>query len=365
MPACLSNHELALSDILGNAAASGYKPAPGSSFLSNFQSLDRHLQQPGPSTNEAAGSRAGQNSNSPSEGMRLYGICSTDGYRLLQGMTSTLGSGPGWRLGSEGSTGQPQDRNASPAPVSALSGFGANNSTSSSGSRGSAQLQSRLTCDGTAGACTRQRSSNRLASKHAQHATQDSLPREPAERKPEAGLKFEDAFGQTLSQQRQSEAALLHRVPGLVPGAKQPLQEGSWSPHRSCKGPAPCDTKAVLTLDQALDSMSATQSFSLGLYNPFAAAAAGGDSTWQIPSRAGGSEGQDGRASSCSTVTCDQDQLAFGLPQQVCHVRLLLACRHCLACSACFACWPLQAWHYFRVLQKDSTRCGSHGSTAS
>ena len=324
MPACLFNHELAVGDVLGNAAASGDLFAPGNSFLRNFQSLDRDLQQPGASTDEAAGSRAGQDGNSPSEGMRLFGICSTDGYKLLQDAASIVGSGPGWRLGSEGSTGQPQGRNASPAPLSALSGFGANNSTSSSGSQGSAQLQSGPTRDGTACACTRQRSSRRLASKQAHHATQDSLSREPAERNPEAGLKLKEVLDQTLSDHKQRGAAQPHRVSGHLgsdPGAKQPLQEGSWRPHSSSsKGPAPCDTKAVLTLDQALDSMSATQSFSLGLYNPFAAAAAGSDSTWQIPSRAEGSEGRDGRASSCSTVTCDQDQLAFGLPQQVCHV---------------------------------------------
>lgn len=329
MPARHSNHKPALGDVLGGEAASAYPVLSGSNFLSNFQSLDRHLQQPGSSTDEAAGSRAGQNGNSPSEGMRLFG---TDRYKLLQDTASILGSRPGWRLASEGSMGQPQGRNVTPAPMSALSDFGAKG-TSSSGSQGSAQLPSaqqvsRPTCDSTAGACTRQRSSKRLASKHAQHGIQDSLLREPAERSPEADLKFKEILGQTLSEQKQSGKALPHRVSGRSgsdPGAKQPLQEGSWSPHSSCKGPVSCDTKAVLTLDQALESISTTQSFSLGLYNPFAAAAAGGDSTWQIPSKAEGSEGRDGRASPCSTVTCDQDQLAYGLHQHVRHLRLLLA----------------------------------------
>lgn len=332
-PARHSNHEPALGDVVGGEAASGYRLLSGSSLLSNFQSLDRYLQQPGPSTDQAAGSRSGQNGDSPSEGMRLFGICNADGYKLLQETTSALGSRPGWRLGSEGSIGQSQGRKVNSAPLSALSDFGANKGTSSSGSQGSAQLPSaqqvsRPTCDSTAGACTRQRSSKRLASKHAKHATQGSLLREPAERSPEADLKFKEILGQTLSEQKQSKTALPHRVSGHLAsdlGAKQPLQEASWSPHSSCKGPASCDTKAVLTLDQALESISTTQSFSLGLYNPFAAAAAGGDSTWQIPSRAEGSEGQDGRASPCSTVTCDQDQLADGLHQHVCHHRLLLA----------------------------------------
>ena len=341
MPSRHISHKSALGDVLGGAAASGYQGVPSSSFLSKFQSLDRHLRQPASSMDEAEGSRAGQNGSSPSEGMRLFGIHSTDGYNLLQDTTSMLGSGPGWRLGSEGSVGHPQGRNASPAPLSTLSSFGAKNSTSSSGSQDSAQPQSRPTCDGTAGACTRQRSSKRLASKHAQHATHDSLVTEPAGRSPEADLKFKEILGHTFSEQKQSGQALPHiksEQIGSDLGAKQPLQEGSWSRYSTSKGSAPCATKAVLTLDQALDSMSTTQSFSLGMHNPFAAAAAGGDSTWQIPSRAEGSEGREGRASSCSTVTCEQDQLACGLPQQVCRLCLFLACRPLKACFACFAC---------------------------
>lgn len=329
MPACHANHEAALGDVFKDASASGYQSVSGSSFLSNCQSLDRHLRQSGSSRDEAACSRAGQNGNSPSEGMRLFGICSRDGYNLLQGTTSILGSGPDWQLGSEGSIGLPQGRNAGPAPLRALPGFGANNGTSSSGSQGSAKPRSKPPGDSTLGVCTRQRSSKRLASKHAQPATQDSLLREPAKHNPKTDLKLKEMLGHTLSEQKQSGPALPHRALGHLGsdlGAKPPLQEGNWSPHSSCKGPGPCDTKAVLTLDQALNSMATTQSFSLGLYNPFAAAAAGGDSTWRIPSRAERNEGRNSRASSCSTVTCDQDQLACELPQQVCHFRVPLVC---------------------------------------
>lgn len=315
MPVQVPNHQHGLGDIPGYAAASSYPGVSNSSFLSNFQPLDTHVQQLGSSMGGAAGPGAGQHGNSPSEAMHLFGVLNADAYKLLQHPPTMLVSGSGWQLGPEGSPIQPQGRPASPASLSALSNFGG---TSSSGSQGSAQPRQLVRpCGSTACANTRLRSSKRLASKHAQHAAQDLLAREPAQHSPEADLKFRQILGQSLSEQQHSGPVLLHRLSGSDLGVQQPSQEGCWRPHSNHKGPAPSDTKAVLTLDQALESMSATQSVTQGLYNPFAAAA--GDSTWQIPSRAEGSEGRDGRASSCSTVTCHQDQLALALHQQVRH----------------------------------------------
>ena len=342
MPVQVPNHPHDLGDVLGDAAASSYPGVSHSSFLRNFQSLDTHLQQLGSSMGGA-----GQHGNSPCEAIHLFGIPNADAYKLLQHPPTTLGSG--WQLGSEGSPSQPQGSPASPASLSALSGFGTSNGTSSSGSQGSAQPpQGGPPCDSTACASPRLRSSKRLASKHAQHAAEDSLPREPAQHSP-ADSKFTQILGQTLSEQQPSGPALLHRLSGSALGTKQPSsQKGCWKPHSNHKGPAPSDTKAVLTLDQALESMSASQSVTLGLHNPFAAAA--GDSAWQMPSRAEGSEGHDGRASSCSTVTCHQDQLAFALPQQVCQCLLYLAFFAPIALPAMHALPALPAVHALPAL---------------
>lgn len=367
MPVRLPHHPHDLGGDLGDAAASSYPGVPNSSFLSNFQSLDTHLQQLGPSMDGAAGSGAGQPGNSPSEAMHLFGVSDADAYKLLQHPTTVLRSGPCWQLGSEGSPSQPQGRPPSPASLSALSGFDTNNGTSSSGSQGSAQpRQSGPPCDSTAYANTRRRSSKRLASKHAQHASEDSMPRAPAQRSPEADMKFRQILSRSLSEQQPSGSALLHRLSGSDTAVKQSSQEGCWRPHSHHKGPAPSDTKAVLTLDQALDSMSASQSCTQGLYNPFAAAA--GDGAWQIPSRAEGSEGPDGRASSCSTATCHQDQLALTRPQQVCHRSLHLAFFALTALPAMPALPAMhalpalpaglfRAQHCLRVLHNNSSRC--------
>ena len=296
-----------LEPVLKDPAASIHQHLSDSSCLSSFR--NRQLLQVSPAEREAV-SGAGQNSKGPAgaRGTELYGFAGNEGSKPIQHPGSIVVSGPGWRLGFNGSPGQPQGKNGSPAPLRTL---GAINGISSSGSQGSAQLrQSGPTCDSKAGIITRQRSSKKLASKHAQHDVQDSPPASPAQRKP--------------------EAALPHSISGqLEPAleAKQPSHEDNLvlPGLSSCKEPASCDTQsaAVLTLDQALDAMTPPQSFSLGLHNPFEAVARG-DCTWQVTSRLGGSEGRDGRASSCSTITCDEDQLPFSLPEQVCHLSLIV-----------------------------------------
>lgn len=234
---------------------------------------------------------------------------------------STSGPVLGRRLGSEGTSGQPQDTSTNPAPLSALSTFPAINTTSS-GSQGSVSLtRSRGCYDSTAGARPHQRSSKRLAAKRAQRDTQDTSPSSrAAQHRPEAQLRLSDILGLPLSGHQQDAPALPKRHSGQLGadlGAEQPLQEGNLL-QSSCKGLSPCATQAadMLTLDQALESMNPHQNSPLGLQNPFEAAA--GDSPWHIPSRAEGSQGVDGRASPCSTLTGHQDQLAWRSLAQVC-----------------------------------------------
>ncbi|KAL3143120.1 PSII 6.1 kDa protein [Trebouxia sp. C0009 RCD-2024] len=226
---------------------------------------------------------------------------------------STSRPGFGRQLGSEGSSRQPQDTSANPAPLSAMSTFPAMNTTSS-GSQGSASpTHSHGRFDRRAGATPLPRSSKRLAAKRAQHGSQDTSPGSPAQHSPEAQLRLSDILGLPLSGRQQGAPALPNRLSGqlgAVLGAQQPLQEGDLV-RGSCKGPTRCSTQAAdkLTLDQALESMNPDQNFPLGLQNPFEAAA--GDSPWHLPSRAEGSQGVDGRASPCSALTGRQDQLAL------------------------------------------------------
>lgn len=254
-------------------------------------------------------------------GLLQYG--DTDMIKPLQQSESMVGPCPGWRLGSEGSSGRPHCKGASPAPLSALSAFPSrSDTTTSSGSLSSApHRHPRRTCDRTAGINTPQRSSKRLALKQAQRDTQGSPASSLTQLHPETELRLEEVLGQPLP--GRGGPALPYRLRGQLGddlGVRQISQEGSLLPGLSnCKGPAPCETQAaysVLTLDQALDSINPTASLPMGLQNPFEAVA--GDSSWQTPSRAEGTEGRDGRASPCSTVTCLQDQLAFRLPLQVC-----------------------------------------------
>ena len=280
----------------------------------------------------SAASEAGQEGQvqaaaiAPALSRGMSSLALADRIKDLQSSAGMLGSAPAWQPGSQGNLEQPSNQGSTAAPQQAFSNFGAMDGTSSSGSQGSARLRQSDDPPGrTAGLNSRQRSSKRLASKRAQQDLQDSPQSSPTLRNPEADITFREILGQNLLGQLPG-SALPHRLPegnagqlALNLGPKQPPLLGKASLPRlsSSEEPMPRDTQApaVLTLDQALDSMSPTQKFSLELHNPFAEAA--NNSAWQLPARAEGSEGQGGRASPSSTVTCHQDQLTISMPQQV------------------------------------------------
>lgn len=267
----------------------------------------------------------------------LSSLALANRIKSLQSSAGLLGLEPAWPVGSEGNLEQPHNHCSSAAAQQGFSGFGAMDDASSSGSQGSGRFKRSIDPPGrTADLNSRQRSSKRLASKRAQQDVQESPQSSPILRNPEADLTFREILGQNLSGQLPGPA-LPPRLPegntgqlALELGSKQPSLEENLSLPRlsSSMEPVPSGTQApaVLTLDQALDSVSPTQSFSLGLHNPFAEAA--NDSTWQLPAKAEGSEGQGGRASPSSTVTCHQDQLTLSMPQQV--SRLSLSLYNCL-----------------------------------
>ena len=319
-----SNHLHALGAALGDPKASSDTDLVDGHFQTG--SMDPQLRRPPPSLSAPAGSRAGSQQASakkaPAVSKGLFELSLVDKIKALQKPAGASGSGPVWCSGCQGSLEQPQVQSSvSQETFSTVC-------TGSSGSQGSARPGLSADRSGSAGGILKkQRSSKRLASKRTHYThTQDLLQSSAAQRNPEADLKFKEILGQTF-------AAQLHRTPmppGIFEGSpgqittdqpKQPSTEETSLLSRlsSSLEPAVDDSQAtaVMTLEQALDSMSPTQSFSLGVHNPFEQAA--NDDTWHFPpSRAEGSEGQGGRASPSSTATCHQEQLTFSLPQQAC-----------------------------------------------
>lgn len=247
---------------------------------------------------------------------------------------SILGCLPGWPCGSEGLCQQPKSRGPLSSAQQSVFEFAIDHhdGSSSSGSHASPQVQiqsqpaaaasTRIPaqpCTSSNGIKTRQRS-RRLASKRAQHATQDSLENpavtqtadEANQRNPEADHQFKQILGQVPSAlgqapfgcrptnhltiaEIQKELSLDHSL--LVPRLS------------SSNDPVPCGASgpqvgnSLLTLDQALESMSPSKGFSLSLHNPFEDAA--GNSSWEVPVRAEGREAQNGPGSDDS-ATCHQ-----------------------------------------------------------
>ncbi len=157
--------------------------------------------------------------------------------------------------------------------------------------------------------------SRRLASKRAQHEAQDS-PESPvraqsvqrsSKQNPEADHQFRQILGKGANalgllpsaghlniSQIQKELSLKHGL--LVTG------QSSNTAARTC---VPHGGAGVMTLDQALDSMSPT-GFGMGLQNPFDKAA--GDDGWEFSASAKGNERwQEGhRDSSNASATCHE-----------------------------------------------------------
>jgi len=157
--------------------------------------------------------------------------------------------------------------------------------------------------------------SRRLASKRAQHEAQDS-PESPvkaqsteraSKQNPEADHQFIQMLGKGANalgplpsagqlniSQIQKELSLKHGL--LMMGLSSNTAARPCVPHGGA---------GVMTLDEALDSMSPT-SFGMGLQNPFENAA--GDDCWEFPASAEGNEGwQEGqRVSSNASATCHE-----------------------------------------------------------
>ncbi len=169
-------------------------------------------------------------------------------------------------------------------------------------------------CSSSNGTKARPRS-RRLASKRAQHEAQDS-PESPvraqstergSKQNPEADHQFRQILGKGASALGQLPSAGHLNISQIQ--KELSLKHGSLmtglSSNTAARLCVPHGRAGVMTLDEALDSMSPT-GFGMGLQNPFETAA--GDDSWEFPASAEGNEGwQEGhRDSSNASVTCHE-----------------------------------------------------------
>ncbi len=304
--------------MLGNPLPS---PQPGlSDSNSPGSSHEDPLQHPGGPPDGSTRAGAGQDAAALETGLLGFGLGL--GQHSLPDAANVLDSLPALSLPSfEGNSPSKQEGGTPSGLLHSVFQFPSTHDGSSSSGSHPLLIQSEAAaasqpqpCSSSNGTKARPRS-RRLASKRAQHEAQDS-PESPvraqsvqrgSKQNPEADRQFRqmlgkgaNALGQLPSaghlniSQIQKELSLKHGL--LVTG------QSSNTAARPC---VPHGGAGVMTLDEALDSMSPT-GFGMGLQNPFENAA--GDDCWEFPASAEGNEGwQEGqRDSSNASATCHE-----------------------------------------------------------
>ena len=313
-------HLQALGAVLGDPATSRQGDQAGGNFCSS--SRDAPLRQPGASMGGSAGSGAEQ--TVPSFHTGLLGFGNDNGLSPLLSFSSVLGSLPGRPLG--GSPPRPQGQSfASPLLQSAPDGDPHDGSSSSGSHPIQMQSQSAVAsqaqpCGSSNGILTRPRS-RRLASKRAQRVAQDSLESSPVpesadkdgERNPEADHQFRQILGQgaTTAGQLPSRRCIAEHFDISQIQKELSIRHGKLLPRSSSSQhplamPSQGGGEGVITLDEALDSMSPTTGLSMGMLSPFGNLAG---SSWEIPAGAGAHDGvQEGQKgpSSDASATCHE-----------------------------------------------------------
>ena len=321
--------------MLGNPVPS---PHPGlSDSKSPGSSHEDPLQYPGGSPDGSTTAGAGQDAAALETGLLGFGL----GQPSLPDAAAFLDTLPALSLPRF--EGDPTQKQEGATPSALLPSVfvqlpGTHDGSSSSGSHplpmqtqagGASQPQP---CSSSNGTKARPRS-RRLASKRAQHEAQD-LPESPvrghrvdrsSKQNPEADHQFRQMLGKGANalgplpsaghlniSQIQKELSLKHG--SLVTGVSSNTATRLCVPHGGA---------GVMTLDEALDSMSPATGFGMGLHNPFEDTA--GDDSWEFPASVEGHEGwQEGhRVSSNASVTCHEVssryRRAFCLCMGLCH----------------------------------------------
>ena len=313
-------HLQALGAVLGDPVTSRQGDQAGGNFCSS--SRDAPLRQPGASMGGSAGSGAEQTVPCVDTGLLGFGV--NNGYSPLLNFTSVLGSLPGRPLG--GSPPRPQGQSFASPLLQSVPDSDPHDSSSSSGSH-PIQMQSQPAVASQAQPCgssneilTRPRS-RRLASKRAQRVAQDSLESSPVpesadkdgERNPEADHQFRQILGQgaTTAGQLPSRRCIAEHFDISQIQKELSIRHGKLLPRSSSSQhplamPSQGGGEGVITLDEALDSMSPTTGLSMGMLSPFGNLTG---NSWEIPVGAEGhdrvQEGHKGPSSDAS-ATCHE-----------------------------------------------------------
>ncbi|KAL0030750.1 hypothetical protein WJX77_004631 [Trebouxia sp. C0004] len=315
-------HLPALGAVLGNPLPS---PQPGlSDGNSAGSSHEDPRQHPGGPPDGSTRAGAGQDAAAMHTG--LLGFCL--GQHSLPHAAAVLDTLPALSLPRfENNPPQKQERGTPSALLHSVFQFpSAHDGSSSSGSHplpfqseagGASQPQACSSSNGTRA----RPSSRRLVSKRAQHEAQDS-PESPvraqnteraSKQNPEADHQFRQIMGKGANAMGQVPSAGHLNISRIQ--KELSLKHGSLMTELSSNTAARLHGSqggaGIMTLDEALDSMSPTD-FGMGLHNPFESAA--GEDSWDFPASAEGNEGwQQGRRDPASnaSATCRESYYGF------------------------------------------------------
>ncbi|DBA71141.1 TPA: PSII 6.1 kDa protein, variant 3 [Trebouxia sp. C0005] len=309
-------HLQALGAVLGNPLPS---PQPGLSDSNSLgSSHEDPLHHPGGPPDASPRAGAGQDAAAMGNGPLGFGL----GQHSLPDAPAVLDTLPALSLLKF--EGDPPQQQEGAAPSTLLpSVFQLSSTHDGSSSSGSHPLRIQneagaasqpQPCSSSNGTKARPRS-RRLATKRAQHEAQDS-PESPvraqsteraSQQNPEADHQFKQILGKGANALGQLPSAG-HLNIGQIQkelSLKRGLLMTGQSSNTAAKPSVPHGGAGVMTLDEALDSMSPT-GFAMGLQNPFENAA--GDGSWEFPASAEGNERWQGghRDSSNASATCHE-----------------------------------------------------------
>ena len=313
-------HPHALGAMLGHPTSPTPTALSDASFFSS--SHDNQLQHTEASIGRSTGAGAGQDGIALDNALGLgHSLLRFDFENALNpsfNLASSSGSLPGWPLETEGISSQPQGTALSAhQSVLQFPAMDLHDGFSSCGSHDRPHAIQTLSqpCISSSGVKTRQRS-KRLATKRTQHPTEDSpesspvtqSARESVQQNPEADHQFRQILEQAPTALRQMPSCT---YPAAQLAAEQLHNELSLGqdllvPRLSSSNyPAPPESHlgaAVMTLDEALESMSPSKGF--GWNNPFEKAL--GNSPVLFPAKPEGWREKQNSLVSNASARCDQ-----------------------------------------------------------
>lgn len=312
-------HPHALGAVLGQPTSPTPTALSDGSFFSS--SHDNQLQHTEASIGRSTEAGARQDGialdNAFGLGHSLLGFDFENALNPSSNLASSSGSLPGWPLETEGILSQPQGTALSARqPVLQFPAMDLHDGFSSCGSHDRPHAIQTLSqpCISSSRVKTRQ-PSKRLASKRAQHATEDSpesspgqSARESVQQNPEADHQFRQILEQAPTALRQMPSCT---YPAAQLAAEQLHNELSLGqdllvPRLSSSNyPVPSESHlgaAVMTLDEALESMSPSKGF--GWNNPFEKAM--GNSPVLFPAKPEGWQEKQNSLASNASARCDQ-----------------------------------------------------------